>query len=366
MIDDELIINGFCSFDEYITKEYFYGYCRKAYDIFDHKYQLCNKTGLDFYSLAHEYYISLLIHEFKPLLDRPRGMKLSTWMINGFRYVVLDALKAYNKEFAQLADSSADDVLEYIRSTDYEEGMMQQVVDAASSHYKNDRVMQEIVQLVLFAGYPQKEVAEMIHLTPAAVNQRYKKMMDEFITPYVVENYSEGLYQGAMYEIEAREAEADYMPAPKCGAKARFSLGGARFMSEKSVYMGSRRITPDDIIALKPNEIFVFGSNLKGYHAGGAARTALVKFGAVMGNGDGIQGQSYAIPTMQGGVETIKPYVDKFIDFVVNHPEKDFLVTRIGCGIAGFTASEIAPLFKEAVHIHNVWLPADFLRVLGE
>ena len=366
MIDDELIINGFCSFDEYITKEYFYGYCRKAYDIFDHKYQLRNKTGLDFYSLAHEYYISLLIHEFKPLLDRPRGMKLSTWMINGFRYVVLDALKAYNKEFAQLADSSADDVLEYIRSTDYEEGMMQQVVDAASSHYKNDRVMQEIVQLVLFAGYPQKEVAEMIHLTPAAVNQRYKKMMDEFITPYVVENYSEGLYQGAMYEIEAREAEADYMPAPKCGAKARFSLGGARFMSEKSVYMGSKRITPDDIIALKPNEIFVFGSNLKGYHAGGAARTALVKFGAVMGNGDGIQGQSYAIPTMQGGVETIKPYVDKFIDFAVNHPEKDFLVTRIGCGIAGFTASEIAPLFKEAVHMHNVWLPADFLRVLGE
>lgn len=366
MIDDELIIKGFCSFDEYITKEYFYGYCRKAYDIFDHKYQLRNKTGLDFYSLAHEYYISLLIHEFKPLLDRPRGMKLSTWMINGFRYVVLDALKAYNKEFAQLADSSADDVLEYIRSTDYEEGMMQQVVDAASSHYKNDRVMQEIVQLVLFAGYPQKEVAEMIHLTPAAVNQRYKKMMDEFITPYVVENYSEGLYQGAMYEIEAREAEADYMPAPKCGAKARFSLGGARFMSEKSVYMGSRRITPDDIIALKPNEIFVFGSNLKGYHAGGAARTALVKFGAVMGNGDGIQGQSYAIPTMQGGVETIKPYVDKFIDFAVNHPEKDFLVTRIGCGIAGFTASEIAPLFKEAVHMHNVWLPADFLRVLGE
>ena len=206
----------------------------------------------------------------------------------------------------------------------------------------------------------------MIHMTPAAVNQRYKKMMDEFITPYVVENYSEGLYQGAMYEIEAREVEAEYMPAPKCGAKARFSLGGARFMSEKTVYMGNRRITPDDIIALKPNEIFVFGSNLRGYHAGGAARTALLKFGAVMGNGDGIQGQSYAIPTMQGGVETIKPYVDKFIAFAADHPEKDFLVTRIGCGIAGFTPNDIAPLFKEAVHMHNVWLPADFLRILGE
>ena len=366
MIDDELIINGFCSFDEYITKEYFYGYCRKAYDIFDHKYQLSNKTGLDFYSLAHEYYISLLIHEFKPLLDRPKDMKLSTWMINGFRYVVLDALKAYNKEFAQLSESSADDVLEYIRSTDYEEGMMQQVADAASQHYKNDRIMQEIVQLVLFEGYPQKDVAEMIHLTPAAVNQRYKKIMDEFITPYVVENYSEGLYQGAMYEIEAREAEAEYMPKPFFGGKARLSVGSVRFIAEKTAYMENRRITPDDIIALKPNEIFVFGSNLQGYHAGGAAFTARVKFGAVMGNGDGIQGQSYAIPTMQGGVETIKPYVDKFIAFAGEHPELDFLVTRIGCGIAGFSAADIAPLFKEAVHMHNVWLPADFLRVLGE
>ena len=365
MIDDELIINGFCSFDEYITKEYFYGFCRKAYDIFDHKYQLSNKTGLDFYSLAHEYYISLLIHDFKPLLDRPKGMKLSTWMINGFRYVVLDALKEYNKEFAQLSESSADDVLEYIRSTDYEEGMMQQVVDAASQHYKNDRIMQDIVQLVLFEGYPQKDVAEMIHLTPAAVNQRYKKMMDEFITPYVVENYSEGLYQGAMYEIEAREADVEYMPKPLFGGRARLSVGSVRFIAEKSEYMENRRITPDDIIALKPNEIFVFGSNLQGYHAGGAAFTARMKFGAVMGNGDGIQGQSYAIPTMQGGVETIKPYVDKFIDFAANHPELDFLVTRIGCGIAGFTAAEIAPLFKEAIHMHNVWLPADFLRILG-
>ena len=127
-----------------------------------------------------------------------------------------------------------------------------------------------------------------------------------------------------------------------------------------------KRVTPDEIIALKPNEIFVFGSNLQGYHAGGAAYTARVLFGAKYGNGDGIQGQSYAIPTMQGGVETIKPYVDKFIDFACNHPDLDFLVTRIGCGIAGFTPQEIAPLFKEATHMHNVWLPADFWMVLTE
>lgn len=128
--------------------------------------------------------------------------------------------------------------------------------------------------------------------------------------------------------------------------------------------MVNNRITPDDIVALKPNEVFVFGSNLQGIHAGGAAFTARLYFGAEMGNGDGIQGQSYAIPTMQGGVETIKPYVDKFIEFAGEHPNTDFLVTRIGCGIAGFTPNEIAPLFKNATHMPNVWLPADFWAVL--
>ena len=363
MIDDELIVNGFCSYDELITKEYFYGYCRKAYDIFDHKYQLRNKTGLDFYSLAHEYYISLMIHGFKPLLDRPKEMKLSTWMINGFRYVVLDALKAYNKEFEQLSDSSADDVLEYIRSTDYEEGMMLQIADAAAVHYKNDRIMQEIVHLVLYAGYSQKEVAEMIHMTPSAVNQRYKKMMDEFITPYVMENYSEGLYQGAVCGTEFEEEQAVYTPAARHAFIARLMFES---IAKSTPIMENKRITPDEIYSLKTNEIFVFGSNLRGIHAGGAAFTARTLFGAVMGNGDGLQGQSYAIPTMQGGVETIKPYVDKFIHFAGEHPDKDFLVTRIGCGIAGFTADEIAPLFKQCVHMHNVWLPSDFLKVISQ
>lgn len=208
---DELIINGFRSFDEEITREYFYGYCRKAYDIFDNKYQLRNKTGLDFYSLAHDYYIKLLIHDFKPLLDRPTGMKLSSWMTNGFRFVVLDALKAYNKEFGQIADTTADDVLEFVRSTDYEEGMMYQIVDAVSSYYQSDQVMQEIAHYIFNEGYSQKDVAEMIHLTSSAVNQRYKKMMDEVVTPYVIENYSEGLYTGAMLEI-AEEA-VDYETA---------------------------------------------------------------------------------------------------------------------------------------------------------
>ena len=115
--------------------------------------------------------------------------------------------------------------------------------------------------------------------------------------------------------------------------------------------------TPDFITELKPDEVFVFGSNLAGSHGGGAAYVAWRKFGAVMGQGVGLQGQSYAIPTMQGGVETIAPYVDEFIAFAQAHPELFFYVTRIGCGIAGFTDEEISPLFKKAHDVKNIILP---------
>ena len=124
------------------------------------------------------------------------------------------------------------------------------------------------------------------------------------------------------------------------------------------------RVTPDHINTLGPNEIFVFGSNLAGRHAGGAARLAVDCFGAIMGQGVGLQGQSYAIPTMQGGVNTIQPYVDEFLRFADCHPEMTFLVTRIGCGIAGFTPAEIAPLFAAATSLPNVHLPLDFWKEL--
>lgn len=128
--------------------------------------------------------------------------------------------------------------------------------------------------------------------------------------------------------------------------------------------MYNREFTPERITALKPNEIFVFGSNLAGMHGGGAARIAHERFGAIWGQGVGLQGQSYAIPTMQGGVETIEPYVEQFIEFASRHRELKFLVTRIGCGIAGFTASEIAPLFLKVIDLPNVLLPKDFVEVL--
>ena len=122
--------------------------------------------------------------------------------------------------------------------------------------------------------------------------------------------------------------------------------------------------SPNYITKLQPDEIFVFGSNLAGMHGGGAARLAYQRFGAVWGQGVGLQGQSYAIPTMQGGVETIQPYVDEFIEFAKQHPQLKFLVTEIGCGIAGFSPSEIAPLFEQAREVKNIYLPERFWMVL--
>lgn len=122
---------------------------------------------------------------------------------------------------------------------------------------------------------------------------------------------------------------------------------------------------PDYITELKADEVFVFGSNLAGMHGGGAAWVAWRQFGAIMGQGVGMQGQSYAIPTMHGGVETIEPYVTEFIAFAKAHPELFFYVTRIGCGIAGFRDNEIAPLFAEALGVENICLPESFVKVLS-
>ncbi|MBR6055011.1 MAG: hypothetical protein IKP46_06700 [Bacteroidales bacterium] len=135
---------------------------------------------------------------------------------------------------------------------------------------------------------------------------------------------------------------------------------------DKRVYNGVERpaFTPDYITELKADEIFVFGSNLAGMHGGGAAWAAFKHFGAILGRGVGLQGQSYAIPTMQGGVETIKPYVDDFIAFAREHPELFFYVTRIGCGIAGFSDRDIAPLFAAALPLPNVCLPESFVKAL--
>lgn len=134
---------------------------------------------------------------------------------------------------------------------------------------------------------------------------------------------------------------------------------------EEKEYKG---VTPDYIDRLLPNQIFVFGSNVLGYHTGGASRTARKKFGAVWGQAEGLQGQSYAIPVDFGrGIRKdteVKASVEKFIAFAKEHEQLFFFVTRIGCGIGGYRDDEMAQFFKDALDVRNICLPKSFVDVL--
>jgi hypothetical protein len=129
------------------------------------------------------------------------------------------------------------------------------------------------------------------------------------------------------------------------------------------------RITPDDIKKLEQGQIFVFGSNLSGRHGKGAAKTAL-GWGAKWGRVSGLQGRTYGIPTKDASIRRtltvieIKPFVDEFIEFAKNNTNMTFLVTEIGCGLAGHKQKDIAPLFINAVNVENIYLPEKFWHKL--
>ena len=124
------------------------------------------------------------------------------------------------------------------------------------------------------------------------------------------------------------------------------------------------RVTPGWIDEMDENEVFVFGSNTRGIHDGGASFTAVQYFGAIVGQSEGPQGQSYAIPTDGAGLTDIQASVNRFVIYAKAHPHLTFLVTEIGCGTAGYHPMEISPMFKDAVAVPNIYLPKIFWRYL--
>ena len=342
-LSEQAIISGFRKGDANIIRDYFYGYCQAGYYIFDQRYQLSEKENLDFMSLAHQYAIYLMEHDWKPLEDHSPNVSLKTWLINGFRYVVLDALKWYKKEYGSITFE------DYLRSFDVTSDLRLQfnrMVEDVCDHAPLDRQERLLIDMLLLRGFKGKEIAAQMGMTPSAISQKYKKLKEEIIIPYFKKNFDmdldmvEVMDERAILSREATMGEAS-MPAPTMPGSladmyAPRSCEDMDFIKEE--VMEQKRTTPEFITSLEPNEIFVFGSNLRGM----------------------LQGQSYAIPTMQGGVETIRPYVDEFIWFAKQHPELTFLVTRIGCGIAGFTDDEISPLFEGAHEVENIVLPPNW------
>lgn len=354
-LTDEEIIEGLRNRDPQITRDYFYGFCRIAYHIYDRRYELEQKAGLDFYSIAHEYYLALDKYDFRQLEDRKPSMTLKTWMINGFRFVLLDRLKAYQREHRM---ESFEERMEKaslrfdVPDDNFSEDFRRTVLGICYGVLGRDHRSSIVLQMMLLEGFKGKEVAAQLGITPSAVTQIYHRLMQNVVIPYFKRYYVAQSEESICESISVESVSA----APEL-----YDVKMSTTMQRDY----SHRITPSYITSLQPGEIFVFGSNLAGMHGGGAARVARLHFGAVLGNGDGPQGQSYAIPTMQGGVETIRPYVDKFIAYAKDHPSQTFLVTPIGCGIAGFTPEDIAPLFKDAVDVENIHLPQSFWEILA-
>lgn len=369
LTDDE-ILEGFRNADEHIVKEYFYGYCRVAYCIYDRCYDLQYKPGMDFYSLAHEYYLALIKHDFRQLEDRKPTMSLKTWMVNGFRFLVLDKLKALKKERLKesLEERMGNTRLKFdVHDDEFAEEFRNTIDEICRTYYGRDSRNSIILQMLFVEGFKGKEIAAQLGISQPAVTERYNRMMHDVVVPYFKRYFVTNKYGLPTRYEKFMEDECSYsMARPSVGAKMpRPSVGANRdFIFRDMDKKKKGRVTPELIDDLQENEVFVFGSNLAGMHGGGAARIARLRFGAVMGNGVGMQGRSYAIPTMQGGTETIRPYVNDFIAYAKEHPELTFLVTPIGCGIAGFEPEDIAPLFEEASNVENIWLPKSFWEVL--
>ena len=122
--------------------------------------------------------------------------------------------------------------------------------------------------------------------------------------------------------------------------------------------------------SLSDHEVFVFGSNESGRHGKGAAKQALA-WGARYGIGEGLSGNTYAIPTKNSKIQTlskskIKKYIENFTVFAKENPTLHFLVTEVGCGLAGYKPEDIAPFFNDVTDLENVFLPRSFWKVLGK
>jgi len=379
-LTDNEILQRLKHCDEKVTKEFFYDTCHIAYCIDNKKYGLQYKTGMDFFSLAHEYYLRLLKNDWRQLEKRKSNITLANWMMNGFHYLVRERLHTYSKgEFEESIEERASKGQLVFDAPDVnsEEEANKMVEEICHAYYGSDSNAQNILRMILIMGMKGKDVASVLGISPAAVSQRYHRMMDQVVRPYFFKYYTESPYYS-----ESRVSFS--IPRFKNDS---ISDEGMRYMERRTSSKSSRkgglfeffrkdhkeedrqearmriRVTPSVIHTLQENEVLVFGSDLQGMFCAGTVYQTLRSLGAELGKGIGPQDRYYAIPTIVGGLHNIRPYVLLFINYAMSHPEQVFYVTPVGCGIAGFAPSDIAPLFQEARELRNVYLPQEFLWV---
>ena len=233
-LSDDEILQGFKDADARIVREYYYGYCRVAYCIYDKRYNLQSKPGMDFYSLAHEYYLYLCEHDFKPLEDRKPSMSLKTWMVNGFRFLLLDKLKEVVKEhrFESFEARQENRKMKFdVSDNQFEHELYQTIEEIGNLYYGRDSKNSIILKMLYIEGFKGKDVAMQLGITASAVTQRCHKMMHDVVIPYFKKYWLtrqspwQGLTKHQRYPIEKERN----VPYPTQLASKSLQLGIERF-----------------------------------------------------------------------------------------------------------------------------------------
>ena len=229
-LSDDEILQGFKNADARIVREYYYGYCRVAYCIYDKRYDLQNKPGMDFFSLAHEYYLYLCEHDFKPLEDRKPSMSLKTWMVNGFRFLLLDKLKEVVKEhrFESFEARQESRKMQFdVTDNQFEHDLYQTIEDIGNFYYGRDSKNSIILKMLYIEGFRGKDVAAQLGISHSAVTQRCQKMMHDVVIPYFKRYFDASEYGS---NLSFAEEDTSVSSAPKMSMPRMSSM--PRMMSE--------------------------------------------------------------------------------------------------------------------------------------
>lgn len=275
-LSDDEILQGFKDADARIVREYYYGYCRVAYCIYDKRYDLQHKPGMDFFSLAHEYYLYLCEHDFKPLEDRKPSMSLKTWMVNGFRFLLLDKLKEVVKEhrFESFEARQESRKMQFdVTDNQFEHDLYQTIEDIGNFYYGRDSKNSIILKMLYIEGFRGKDVAAQLGISHSAVTQRCQKMMHDVVIPYIKRYFDASEYGSylSFAEEDTCIESAPKMSMPRMMSECKCceesaDKGNNIFNNKNNMEeMKKGRITPRWIDSLKERDFCVWQQS--GWHA---------------------------------------------------------------------------------------------------